>query len=467
MCNRRHNIVLAILFLLCIFGFSAPAWAQEECSVEHSCQYLPNGTTASVIPAFNGQSYSPDCERVTDNCGADIMVPFATEDEWNGPYGFVGKHESCATLAPCNPDYVVSYSVCSASCGGGTETPSYSCQLNGATVSNTICANAGLPTPGPVSCNIQSCAVSCTATVPGGYESTTVPAGGMTITGYALVGGGGGGGGGGEYIPGAGGGCIFNCYDAYDWTGAPGGNGGSTGFVVSGSVSYSASAAGGGSGGGGSDGNNGTAGSNGQTVNSPGGFSLEVPAGSTVTAILGGGGGGGGAAFDIRPGAGGGGAGVQGPGSAGFSGMNGSYWISAGGGGGNGTTGGAGTTDDEYMAISNIVEFFEGYGGGGGGGYGGGGGGAGAGSDGYEGDGFGGAGGNSVFAGQAGTGYSGNGFTLYGGAGGGTGSGAGGAAGYGFSNNGSINWDYEHGSGSGGFGGSASITYAASSCFLQ
>lgn len=156
-CNLFHGCALVVLaFLTC--NSPLPAWA--DCANTGDCQYVPNGTTATVIPAYQGQSYYPDCEMVTDSCGLDIMVPFVNEDEWAGTYGFVTQHESCAVLAPCNPDWVVSYGACSVPCGGGVQTPTYYCQLNGVTVANSICTQAGLPTPGPLSCNTQACAVN-------------------------------------------------------------------------------------------------------------------------------------------------------------------------------------------------------------------------------------------------------------------------------------------------------------------
>lgn len=69
-----------------------------------------------------------------------------------------------ATTQTCNPQACVTYSwsqggwgICSATCGGGTQTQSVTCRdNNGNTVANSFCA--GTPPPSTQSCNTQACA---------------------------------------------------------------------------------------------------------------------------------------------------------------------------------------------------------------------------------------------------------------------------------------------------------------------
>lgn len=94
------------------------------------------------------------------------------------------------------------FGVCSASCGGGTQTQAVKCMNNGNIVSDSLCAQ---PAPSSsIACNVQACGMSTKTFSPGLAQQFTVPIGVSQLSVTVIAGGGGGfcggggGGGGGE-----------------------------------------------------------------------------------------------------------------------------------------------------------------------------------------------------------------------------------------------------------------------------
>jgi hypothetical protein len=138
------------LVLKCLLAFASmsvwlsavqPAFA-EGCDLDGTCTYVANGGSSTITPDVAGQTFSPACAIVTNNNSLPIMVPHATQAEWNDASGgFISHLPAFVTVAACDH-----------SCSTGTLT------------SNRI---------------------------------LTVPTGGVTITRFSMGGGGGGGGAGG------------------------------------------------------------------------------------------------------------------------------------------------------------------------------------------------------------------------------------------------------------------------------
>ncbi|SRR5216683_1790967 len=153
-----YSLVLAALFLCAV----RPAFA-AECNSDGTCHYVTPGSSAQITPSVAGQTFTPSCEQVTNSCTTDVVVPHATQEEWNGAAdGFLGhihNNLSCVTLASC-----------------------------GATCSNTITANKTWT-------NTTGSPVTVTYTLHGGGGGSA--AGSYMVINYSFFASGAGGGGGG------------------------------------------------------------------------------------------------------------------------------------------------------------------------------------------------------------------------------------------------------------------------------
>jgi hypothetical protein len=105
MTDRRRGLIsrtISAIAIVVLFG--SAAWA--DCSTDNSptCQYVAAGSTnVQVIPPASINP-NPACAFITNGCGQDVMVPFASQAEWNN---FVtsnfynpGSHH-CAVVSAC------------------------------------------------------------------------------------------------------------------------------------------------------------------------------------------------------------------------------------------------------------------------------------------------------------------------------------------------------------------------------
>lgn len=177
------SVLAVVICLACIL----PSVAWADCNDSADCQYVGNGATTTITPAYGGQSYSPTCAQVTDNCGADIMVPFITQAEWAS---FIGNHESCAAVVPCQPVN----GQCGSDNGGSFSSAPWSAAPNGLCRGGSAVGESGggpwtwecqgINGGGSQTCSAQVMG-TCTATVPNGYETVTIPDSGIDISSTA------------------------------------------------------------------------------------------------------------------------------------------------------------------------------------------------------------------------------------------------------------------------------------------
>jgi hypothetical protein len=179
----KIGLIASILAVFCLtLPFAALA---QDCASTNppSCSYVPVGQTLTVAPSF---AYpSPSCKTVTNvNCPATFMVPTLNQAEWSKFVSY--PPPNCSRLDDCDTYSWAAggWNTCSATCGGGTQSRSISCQqtdiTNGltSTVANGYCSG-GAPAASQT-CNTQACVYyswtgwgGCSSDCGGGYQYRT------------------------------------------------------------------------------------------------------------------------------------------------------------------------------------------------------------------------------------------------------------------------------------------------------
>ena len=172
--------VALVTSLLCL-----PQIARADCASDNpaTCSYVTNGQTSVIEPkafTFSANDQVPTCKLVTNNCGADVMVPTKYESEW---VSFLNAPPRCGvTLDDCPALKVTLTSSTSSVLAGGTVGISWT--ITGA-YGTTVCTGSSTDSPSTWTSSYTYTTVP--TTVPTGTATLTpAPASGQSSTTYTL-----------------------------------------------------------------------------------------------------------------------------------------------------------------------------------------------------------------------------------------------------------------------------------------